>query len=71
MSQTRPPLEGIRVLDIATGIAGPGGCARLGDFGAAVTVGIGILIDPIVRISDVEVGAFMSGTRPIRFMTHI
>jgi crotonobetainyl-CoA:carnitine CoA-transferase CaiB-like acyl-CoA transferase len=31
-----PPLEGVRVLDIATIIAGPGAAARLGDFGADV-----------------------------------
>jgi crotonobetainyl-CoA:carnitine CoA-transferase CaiB-like acyl-CoA transferase len=30
------PLEGVRVLDIATIIAGPGAAARLGDFGADV-----------------------------------
>ena len=33
---TTPPLEGIRVLDIGTLIAGPFGATLLGDFGAEI-----------------------------------
>jgi crotonobetainyl-CoA:carnitine CoA-transferase CaiB-like acyl-CoA transferase len=37
MSEERPmPLEGVRVLDVATVIGGPGAATRLGDFGADV-----------------------------------
>lgn len=37
MSEERPmPLEGLRVIDVATVIGGPGAATRLGDFGADV-----------------------------------
>jgi crotonobetainyl-CoA:carnitine CoA-transferase CaiB-like acyl-CoA transferase len=37
MTERRPmPLEGVRVLDVATVIGGPGAATRLGDFGADV-----------------------------------
>jgi formyl-CoA transferase len=37
MTEPRPmPLEGVRVLDVATVIGGPGAATRLGDFGADV-----------------------------------
>jgi crotonobetainyl-CoA:carnitine CoA-transferase CaiB-like acyl-CoA transferase len=37
MSEDRPlPLQGVRVLDVATVIGGPGAATRLGDFGADV-----------------------------------